>query len=262
MIMAVLRRAGFTESDWSVSDLGLLPAPLVGYWTTDEVTVADALDEILGGIGAWWGVDKDGIFRFQQLTAPAGTPVLSITANDLLRPLARLAVTDDTRGLPVWKTIVRYARNFTVQTGGDLAAAVADDRRVFLGTEWREATAQDGAVLAAHPLAPQTVEESLLRNVEDAQAEANRRQTMRGQHRDRFELVLQLNDETETLELGDVIRLTHSRYGLSGGRLFRIIGVDPDARARTLTLTVWGPEDPISLCRLAVPVLAGIGTVT
>jgi len=113
-------------------------------------------------------------------------------------------------------------------------------RIAWLSKTWREASATDAAVQTAHLLAPQTVEESLLTTVADAQAEADRRQTLRGVKRDRLEIVVPLDDETDELDLGNVVGLTHSRYSLSGGKQFVILGVRPDAARQTATLTLWG----------------------
>jgi hypothetical protein len=213
---------------------------VLGLWTgLEELTVAEALDLVAGSVGAWWGVDRTGVFRIQQFTAPSGSPVAAFTANDLKQPLERRAVADASRGLPSWRTIVRYARNYAVQTQDGLAAGVADDHRVFVGQEWREGTAEDAAVQLAHPLAPVTIEDSLLAEEADADAEAVRRQTLRGVLRQRFVAVVPLDAETELVDLGQVVTLTHARYGLGAGPSLRVLGVDPDVRARHVTLHLW-----------------------
>ena len=110
----------------------------------------------------------------------------------------------------------------------------------WLAKEWRETSSTDTGVQAKHLLAPEVIEESLLVSESDASAEAARRQTLRGTKRDRLEIVVELNDDTDELDLGDVILLTSSRYGLDSGKQFRVLGIRPDAVERTLTLTLWG----------------------
>jgi hypothetical protein len=39
--------------------------------------------------------------------------------------------------------------------------------------------------------------------------------------------------------LGAVGTLQHPRFGLSAGVLVRVIGIEPNAAARQLTLTLW-----------------------
>lgn len=278
MFATVLQRAGKGTGDWSASDVTALDAlnsAVLGYWTDAEILCDAVLDQVAGSVGGWWGVDQAGVYTIQRFDAPSGTAVLSLTANDLLRPLARVPVVDDTKGIPTWRYTVRYGRNYLVQDTGlaagttdtlqmesdAISAGITDARRAFLGKEWREAKAEDAAVRIMHLLAPQSVDDSLLYAVADAQAEAARRLLLRNVLRNRYELVLQLNDDTYAVDLGDVISLTHSRYGLSGGALFRVIGVAPDIQNRTLTLQVWGPADPVSRLRAPILALSGTGKV-
>lgn len=238
---AVLTKGGLagTWNTTDVTNLDTANSAVCGFWTDQEVTIAEVLDQVAASVGAAWWTDLGGVFRIKQLIAPTGSPVLTITASDLLKPLARIPTRDATKGLPSWRTIVRYGRNYTVQETG-VAGGVSDARKVFLASEWLEAKAEDAAVQTIHSLAPQTVEETLLLSASDAATEASRRQTLRGVQRHRYEAVLQLNDETDALDVFNLVALQHARYGLSAGVNFWVIGVKPDARARTLTLTLWG----------------------
>lgn len=261
---ALLQRAGKSAGDWSAADVTALDTAqsgVIGYWTAEETTVARALDVVAASAGAWWGVDRLGVYRLKRLVAPAGRPVAIFTANDLLEPLRREATTDDGKGLPTWRTVLRYARNFTVQDR-DVAWGVTDARRAFLATAWRETKAEDTAVKTAHLLAVQSVEETLLVSASVAGTEATRRQSLRGRLRHRFTAVVPLSEETEIVDLGDVVHLTHPRFGLSGGARFIVIGLEPDARRERLRLTLWGWEDPGAGGVSLVPILAGVGTVT
>jgi hypothetical protein len=157
----------------------------------------------------------------------------------MLRALVRIVPNDSTRGLPVFQTIVRWGRVYAVQET-DLAFGTLPDHRALVSKEWREATDTDTAVQTIHLLAPQTVEDSLLTTEANAQSEADRRQTLRGALRHLFAFTVALDAETMLLDLGDVATLTHSRYGLSAGADFRILGIEPDARAGSLGLSVWG----------------------
>jgi hypothetical protein len=181
----------------------------------------------------------EGVFDLWIDGVQCAAPVASFDANDLLQPVVRAVAQDPAGGLPVFQTIVRYGRLGVVQAS-DLAGAVTDDRRAMLAREWREATATDATVQTAHLLSPQVVEDSLLQVEGNAQAEADRRQTLRGVQRDRFELLVAYRDELLSLDLGQVIELTHARYGLDGGKFFRATGVEPNAERRRLSLSVWG----------------------
>lgn len=237
----VLTLAGKSSADWSAADVTALDtanASVLGFWTADEMRCDELLTLLAASVGAWWGVDRLGIYRIKQLTAPSGTPAAAFVADDMLRPLTRIVPNDPGRGLPVFQTIVRWGRVYAVQD--DLAGGVSATRRALVSKEWREAKDTDTAVQTIHLLAPQTVEDSLLTTEANAQSEADRRQTLRGVLRHLFAFTVALDAETMLLDLGDVVTLTHSRYGLSGGEDFRILGIEPDARAGTLGIQVWG----------------------
>jgi hypothetical protein len=239
---AVLTKAGKSAADWSASDitaLDALNAAVCGVWIGAESTPAAELDGIAGSVGAWWGVDKAGIYRIQQLVAPGGAPVATITANDLQNRPERVATNDAGAGIPCYATIVRYGHNYTVQTS-DLAGGVTTDRRARLAAEWLEAKAIDAAVQTVHLLAPQLDWDSLLAIESDAQAEATRRLTLRKVRRDPFVLVVPLDDTFAAVDLGNVVNFVHARYGLSAGKLFVVLGVAPDVANRAVTFWVWG----------------------
>ncbi len=261
----LLTRAGFSSSDYAAADITALDtqnSSVIGYWTDEETTFADALDEVASSVGAWWGPDKNGIYRIKQFgEIPAGADY-SLTANDMIKPLERVQTQDQGKGIPVFASIVRYLKNHTVQTT-DLAAGVEDTRKAIVGKEWREASYTDSTVQTRNLLAEQIEEDSLLIDETSATSEATRRQKLRGRKRDRYVLTVPGNSDTERIDLGETVRITHARYGLSGGASFRVISVEPDAKSRSITLGVWGPHAPPNSGGVAIaPTLSGTGTVT
>jgi hypothetical protein len=242
----ILVKGGYTSADLVAADLTTLDAAdnsEVGlfFGPDDRPSIGDALDMMAQTVGAWWGPRaSDGDFRLVQWLAPSGTPALELGPNDIVEnSLKLLASTDEGRGLPSTKTTLRYARNWTPQSDG-LAEGVTDARRAYLAREWREAFDEDTAVATVHPLAPQTVEDTYYVSEADAQAEADRRQTLRGVWRQRYEVTVALTTARAALDIGDVVTLTHPRYGLSAGVDCRILGIVPDAARDRLTLTLWG----------------------
>lgn len=243
----ILTRAGFTSADWNAADITALDtaAPYVlGDWIVNEETYPSLLDRVAGSVGAAWFVDSTGDFRIKQLVAPTGVPVITFTEHDLVKPLQRVVTNDHGKGRVTYKTIVRYRKNFTVQPT-DLAASVTQANRELYGKEYREAVATDTSVQTASLLAVQEDDDSLLTAEADASAEATRRQALRGVSRDLYEIVVKLYNATAALELNDVIELAHPRYhlrveGSDDGALLRIIGLEPNAKDRELTITAWG----------------------
>jgi len=43
-----------------------------------------------------------------------------------------------------------------------------------------------------------------------------------------------------TLKLNDVVKITFSRYNLTGGKLFRVISIVEDAAVNEVELELWG----------------------
>ena len=203
------------------------------------------LDKIVASVGAWWGADSAGVFRIAILDAASGTAVITFTANDLKKPLQRLPMEGKGR-LPIWRALVRYARNYVVQAS-DIAGGVSDARRSEIGREWREAKAENTEIQDGNLLAPELIIDTLLAEEADAQAEADRLLKLYEIQRAQWQTTVQLNDDTVALDMADVVEIVHERYGLEtegsdAGGLFTIIGIEPDFITRDLALTLWGPN--------------------
>lgn len=236
--LAIVERGSLTGSDPETLDAA--EPSEVGLWVNEETTVAEACDRIAETPGAWWGVDRFGSLHIQQLVAPSvPQPAARLTEHDLLRPLERLATNDPGKGLPVYRQVLRWGRHYQVQSS-DLAASVTLARRSELSKEWREVVATDSSVVDAHPLSPEVIRDSLYSTAAGAQAEVNRRLALYSPRRDRFEIVVPLTPETLVLDLGDVVELTHPRYGLEAGEQFVVLGAEPDAKNGRITLNLWG----------------------
>jgi hypothetical protein len=234
---------------------GLTSAPL-DVWDFDSGATCDAvLDQIAGSVGTAWYPDKSGAFRIAQFTAPSGTPALTIKKSDIkVGTLQRIASNDQGNGIPLYQVVMQYARYYQTVTT-DIAGAVSDADRADFAQEWRNAPSTDLSVLTAHPSASVLTIQSLFAASSDAQTEADRQLALRKVKRDPYELTIELNDETDALDLNSVIEIVHPRYSLSvvgsvsesltgigseGGGLFRILDARPNAEAKELTLTVWG----------------------
>lgn len=130
--------------------------------------------------------------------------------------------------------------------GGGLAGTVTTARKEELAQKYREAIAEDTAVLTTHLLATEVIRYSLVQEATDAEAEAHYALSRHKKRADQFALVVELNDDTRDIDLGDTVTLRHTRYGLAAlegdaderGHPAVVIGVEPDARGNHVTLTV------------------------
>ncbi len=246
---AVLARtgssAGSTAGDWSASDVATLDglnSAVQGYWTMDpSATFLAVLDKLANSVGAAWWPDANGLFRIARFDAPSGSSTFTLLSSDFYKDNGPSLPTmnDPGLGLPVYRVVLRHSRNYTVQTT-DLAGGVTTDRRGVLAQEWAKVTAEDVSVLTSNLLAPATDEETLYTNAADAQTEADRRLALRKVQRYRVLVKAQLSSATMTIGLNATGTLTHSRFGMSGGVLLRVLDIAPNASERSILLTLWG----------------------
>lgn len=101
----------------------------VGIFISQEMTVAEALDQVLGSVGAWYAFDSNTKLRMAQLTAATGAPDFTLTTDDY-ESLEIVASNDFGRGVPPYKVNLSYQKNYTVQNTGELAGSVNHD------TDW------------------------------------------------------------------------------------------------------------------------------
>jgi hypothetical protein len=177
------------------------------YVSGDGIKVLGTLDALLGGVGGYYTVDRQGRLVLGQFAAATGTPVLALTDEDLRHGQARLM----RRMLPKLSVRVGYARYFGRVGLPD--ASLAEGARQRFAEEYLVAKATN--TVSGHLMAVDgDLEPSCYANQADATAEAARRAALWSQLRRVFQLPGFL--AAQQLKLGDVIGLELSRYGLEG----------------------------------------------
>tara|TARA_R110000744_G_scaffold154666_1_gene269738 strand:- start:1130 stop:3571 length:2442 start_codon:yes stop_codon:yes gene_type:complete len=238
----LLLKAGMTSGDWSAADVVALDSAnssILGLWTgTTETMVSRGLSFFADTLGAWWAFDKAGVWRTARLNTPLGaTSVISFTENDVWG-IERVKGSDARSGLPSYRQTVRYNRNYTVQN--DLAGSVDDTTRALLAEEWQTVKAETASVKTAFLLAREVTTDTAYSIAANASTEATRRQVLRGTKRDVFDFTTRIDSNTLTLDLGQIINVTHSRFGLSSGKNLVVIGLDADAKTDSVRVQAWG----------------------
>ena len=154
--------------------------------------------------------------------------------------IERTPTTDTDRGIPAYQVRLSYSRNYTVMQSG-IAGSVSAGFKAWMAEEYRTLTATDTGTLTAHLLAPVLDFETQLVNAAAAQTEANRRLDLYKTRREKLNVRLHvIPGGSDTLDLGDVISIRINRFGYDSGKLFRILGLQPDYRTGTIDLTLWG----------------------
>lgn len=241
---ALLLRAGLTVGDIVASDVSALDAatsaPVGIYIGSDNDTSAiQAADLVAASVGAWYGSDALGRFRIGRIELPsAGASVGTITATDVVR-IERTASADPGVGIPAWKVKLNYARLWEVQD--DLTNAVTAARKGYLSQEYRREEAADASVKTASLTSPELEFDTVLVAQSDAAAEAARRLAIYKQRRDMLQVRVRVDAPlAAVLDLGKVVTLSLSRYGLASGKPFLIVGLRSDMRNYFFDLTLWG----------------------
>ena len=231
----------------SVTALDTANNAVIGVWTgSEEQSAGSLLDAVLGSVGGYWNIDATGNFYFGRLEDPAsGTAVQTIKSYQLIsssgQAVERLRGRGENDGLPAWRVVLNYRKNYTVQRGGDVVAAVAQARRALLAEEWRNVTYDDTSVKTTHLLASERQVYSLIVDVSDASDEAERQQVLHGVKRE----FLRIQVPTSQLSAlarkpGSIVELEMPRFDWSSGKKYVVTGVTDVRSARLVTLELWG----------------------
>lgn len=213
----------------------------VGIFVASDATALDLIGQVLNSVGAGLLPGAAGTLELFAFDAPAGAPIATYSLRDLVSDSASLALvggpSGDGEGIPAWSVVLNHSRVWQVMSGGDLAGSVTPERRNYLASAVRQASAQATGTKTAHLLASEITIDSLLVSQAAAQAEAARRLGLYGVRRDRWAFPVPIE---RAAPIGAVVRLQMRRFGYDGGRLFRVIGRTDDFSERTATLTLWG----------------------
>src|SRR5215213_7440336 len=120
----------------SFTTVGSTQPAIVSYFAPSDsgIQVADAVADLMGGIGGWGGFRRDGLFEVGIFALPSGTPKNNYTDVDILE-ISREALPDGVWP-PPYRYRVAYDRNWTVQERSNLAS-IAESRVAYLAEPYR-----------------------------------------------------------------------------------------------------------------------------
>jgi len=202
---------------------------------TDQVDVGTILDELLSGIGGYWAFTREGKFTLGILTAPASAASeVTYTDADVSErlPMSRSSVR------PSWRRSVAYQRLGTVQSPDEMAGSVSDEDVAFYFQQYRLAQASDSSIRAKHRLALEKEAASNFDASDNAEAEATRLLALHGTLRDLYEVGI--TNANFTRWVGDTVTLQMSRFDLSSGKPFVVVGIREIAETGETELELWG----------------------
>jgi hypothetical protein len=209
-----------------------------GVYVDGDRTFQQVMDDIATSVGAWYAFDGTATLRMGRLTAPSGTAVLALGVDEIGEDVERRPARD--KGVPVWSVTINHTKIWSVQ-GTDLVGSVSAARRAFLADAMRSAVSEDASIKTQYLLATTLEVDTLLTSATDAATEAARILALHKVRRDIFEIPLHLDAlGGATLNFMDLISVTLPRFGLTAGKLFRLIGRRLELASSRIILTVWG----------------------
>lgn len=238
-LMAI--KGGVNSGDINASDVTALDtanSAEVGIWVFGEDTGLACIDQIAQSVGAWYGYDATGQFRMGQFAVASGVADIEINSDNIIS-IESVRPSDTDRGLPAYKVILSYFKNYTVQTA-DLASGVSEARRSVLKYAFAAGYATDATVQTQYLLASEINRDTLLVSSAAASTEATRVLNLYKTKRTMYQVAIALDVSEHLPDLNDVVNLTLDRFGLDSGTLFRIIGISSSYAKNRATLTLWG----------------------
>jgi hypothetical protein len=245
--LRILARLGLTSAtDVNPATFAALDAAAtyqVGVFIADDRTAIDVLSDVLGSVGAWLVPNALGVFEAGVFSGPDSSAVATFYETTILPEndggIGIVENPDTDGGLPVWRVVLTYRRNWQVQDDAALAGCVTQDRRAFLGKDVRKAKAQKSSVKTKHLLAPELAIDTLLVDPADAAAEAARRLALYSVRRDLLTFSVR-SDDAEEAVLGATVSIELPRLGYQDGRSMVVIGRRESPAREMVDLTLWG----------------------
>jgi len=232
----ILNQTDLTTADINMDSLSAfvnLCTQRVQMYVNSRRNVLDVLDELIRSVGSFYTPDRNGKMIFGRIDNPSGTPVLEITADDIVAGSLKIAK----QSVP-WQTArVAYGRNYTPQTSTH--GALTDSEKAQYAQAWKYAKRTNPNIKTSHLLAAEPdAKQTALVDAAEAYIEADRLLALNGVVRTTYTaecLILPL-----ILNLGNLVKITHPRYGLANGKLVYVVGIKESIVNRRITLTLWG----------------------
>lgn len=226
----------------------------VGIYMDTEITVLDAVCEVLNSVGASLVATPLGKFKAVQFgefqSAISSTPTMPPTSGHLDTFTERDVEGDDAEysifatpeaegdGVPAAYVNIKGQRYWTQHRGGDLNSAVTDEAvRHQLSKTWGIELSQGGASLTVHPLAAYLTFETLQTTGTGIIIEGQRRAELYGERRDVVKITVPFS-RADDIDLGNLVRLNIDNSPYEGKNGY-VIGRHDRFGERRSTLAIW-----------------------
>jgi len=212
----------FTDDDFDLtnfSDFDTANQQKVGIYVNTKQNVLDVCAQLASGIGAQLTTTKEGLLRLLKIDIPT-TGSQNITDEYIVQ--YSLSIVSKPEVLSSVK--LGYCKNYTVED--KLLTGIPSAHKELFALEWLSKTVTDTATqtLYKHTATPDQKDTLMLSDATgDITAEATRLVNLRKVPRYIYKFTC--TSKFMGLKLGDMITLTHRRFGLSNGAAAQIVSI-------------------------------------
>jgi hypothetical protein len=201
----------------------------VGVYYDSRVNIISAVNYLAKSLGASTYMSRTGKLRILRLSPAGGSPIASISPANISQGSFSI------KELPQVEPAVRlaYNRNYTVQES--LITGIPERHKQQWQENWKYRTAKNESAVSLHKLFDEPeAEETALQVGSEAQQVAQWRVDLMGTQRTVYGC--RVVGSAALLEVGDVVMLSYSRYGLDNGVLARVTSCRPNWSEKTADL--------------------------
>lgn len=221
-ILDILKWQGqqLAYSDIDASSFATLGSQAVGVYIPDRVNVLNICQDIAKSCGLILSVTRLGKVRLVDLTIPASSSTTITDSDIMLNSLVLSRKLDVTAGIRLG-----YAKNWTIQT--NLTTSIPQQHKDLFATEYLESTQSDPVAKAAYLITTEPALEGTFL-IDKAQADVISAKKLTLFKTPRKIYSMKCTAKLLSLQVGDSVTLTSSRFGLSGGVLGLVISTKPN----------------------------------
>lgn len=230
--------AGIQSGDINAADVAAINnGPSVGYFASGDETALAAMTDMAQCGGVWFGFDRLDGLRMGRLTQPSGEPVITFTKYNC-QLLDRSAPGDT--AVPIYRVVFKHSRVWSPNAA--LATSLTAEQVRDRQTEYQQTVIESSAIQLKHALAGELQRAAPTAEIGPAAAtaEASRLLNVFSADRDLLRLRCRLNSTFLALDLGQLVRVVHHRFGLNAGKLFIVVAVQMDFASDSIEITLWG----------------------
>lgn len=234
LVKYLLQRRGVSGAKIGPTFDALVAPQKVGLWTGSTPTsYQSVITSLARSIGAWVLPDALGVWQIGLIEAPTGNPITVLDDDEIVSLETEVGVPLE----PVYRVVGKYAQNYQVLEGSDVAPAIeGTDRAAYVAERWR--TAEWLAPAGFKDTYRDAVEvelETALVEEADCQALVDRWGSLFVPGRDAVRVVTPM----QSLPLWSEVRVSYSQQSFD--KVMRVVRVRPSQpKLHLMTVTLWG----------------------